>query len=317
LGLHSDVAVITADRFEYGADIQPDLVGKPRWRRVVARGGLLVRALHSYDIIHLNFGNSLLPFFVGGRVFDELPLLKRAGKTILVTFQGCDVRPVECCFCKREDCRAERARRAPNAAHLLRYADRSFHLNPDLGRWLPGSRFLPYASIDPFALEVPAPPPRRDELVVAHAPTDRDVKGTAHVLAAVEQLRSEGVPIRLDLIEGLPRRELLERLPQADVVVDQLLLGWYGGFAVEAMSLARPVLCFIREDRPEDNPFGAELPIVRVTPESLAARLRELAADRERPLRIGAASREFVERHHAPLTVARDVLAGLVELPAA
>ena len=36
------------------------------------------------------------------------------------------------------------------------------------------------------------PAPDGEELVVAHAPTDRDVKGTAHVIAAVEALRAGG-----------------------------------------------------------------------------------------------------------------------------
>jgi glycosyltransferase involved in cell wall biosynthesis len=311
LGLHSDVAVLAAGPFGYGADIRIDLEGKAKWRRLAARARLLSRALSSYDIIHFNFGQSLIPLWLHGHVLNELPLLKRAGKTILVTFQGCDVRPRECCFCNQEHCRAEGPYRAPNAARFLHYADRCFHLNPDLARWLPGSRFLPYANVDPRELTPGDALPARKEAVVAHAPTNRDVKGTAHVLAAIEQLRDEGVAIRLDLIEGVPRTELLRRLRDADIVVDQLLIGWYGGFAVEAMALAKPVLCHIRESTPEENPFGEELPIVRAAPETLADRVRELAGDRESRVRIGLASRAFVERHHDPRTVARDVLEGI------
>jgi glycosyltransferase involved in cell wall biosynthesis len=311
LGLRSDVAVLAAGPFGYGADIRIDLEGKAIWRRLAARTRLLARAVRSYDVIHFNFGQSLVPLWVHGHVLNELPLLKRAGKTILVTFQGCDVRPQECCFCTQEHCRADTPYRAPNAARFLRYADRCFHLNPDLARWLPESRFLPYANVDPRELRPGDPPPARKEMVVAHAPTNRDVKGTAHVLAAIEQLRDEGVAIRLDLIEGVPRTELLRRLRDADIVVDQLLIGWYGGFAVEAMALAKPVLCHIREGTPEENPFGEELPIVRALPQTLAERLRELARDREARLRIGLASRAFVERHHDPRTVARDVLEGI------
>ena len=224
------------------------------------------------------------------------------------------MRPLECCFCNKPHCRAETARRQPNAARFLRYADRCFHLNPDLARWLPGSHFLPYANVDPRAVHA-GPTLERPELVVAHAPTDRDVKGTVHVIEAVRQLQDEGHPIRLELIEGVPRAELLRRLGYADVVVDQLLLGWYGGFAVEAMALGKPVLCHIHEETPADNPFGAELPIVRSTPQNLRDRLRELALDRDARLRIGAQSRTFVEQRHDPRTIARETLLGLVSLP--
>jgi glycosyltransferase involved in cell wall biosynthesis len=313
LGLRSDVAVLSPGPFGYRADIRLELHGTRKWRRMAARAGLLARALASYDIIHFNFGQSLVPLWARGHVLNELPLIKRAGKTIFVTFQGCDVRPQSCCFCDQAHCRAENPYRAANAARFLRYADRCFHLNPDLARWLPGSRFLPYTNVDPQEL-TPSPPPVRDETVVAHAPTNRDVKGTSHVIAAVEQLRAEGWAVRLDLIEGVSNTEVMRRLRDADVVIDQLLIGWYGGFAVEGMALAKPVLCHIREQTPEDNPFGDRLPIVRVTPATLGAQLRELASDREHRLRIGQASRAFVEHHHDPRAIAVKALEGIVSV---
>jgi glycosyltransferase involved in cell wall biosynthesis len=316
LGLHSDVAVLTAGPFGYEADIRVDLHGRSRWAQLGARGRMLGRAVRSYDLIHFNFGQSLVPIWFGDRLVNELPLLRAAGKTIFVTFQGCDVRPQRCCFCTKEHCRAETPRRLPNAERFLRYADRCFHLNPDLSRWLPGSRFLPYASVDPGQLTPQPARPDGEQVVVAHAPTDREVKGTAHVIAAVEQLQREGVPIRLELLEGMPRSELLARLQAADLVVDQLLIGWYGGFAVEAMALGKPVLCHVEESDAAGADLVAELPIVRATPATIAERLRELAGEREAWGRIGAASRAFVERHHDPRAVAREALAGYFE-PAA
>jgi glycosyltransferase involved in cell wall biosynthesis len=315
LGLHSDVAVIRAGQFGYGADIRLGLKGEGTARRLASRAAFLRRALRDYDIVHFNFGQTLFAWRMFGHVLNELPLYKRVGKTVLVTFQGCDVRPWACCFCRLEHCRSEDRYRLPNAARFLRYADRCFYLNPDMRRWLPGSRFLPYANVDLRALTPTGPMPAREELLVAHAPTNRAYKGTRHVLDAIRQLQREGVPVRLDLIESVPHREAIPRLRAADVVVDQLLIGWYGGLSVEAMALGKPVLCHIYEETLEDNPFGAELPIVRATADTLAARLRELAADREARLRIGAEGRAFVERRHDPCAVAREALAGLVQLP--
>jgi glycosyltransferase involved in cell wall biosynthesis len=316
LGLRSDVVVIATGRWGYGADIKLDREGHGTLRQLAARVAFLRRAMHDYDIIHFNFGQSFFAARIFGRVFSELALIKRAGKTILVTFQGCDARPMAYCYCSEEHCRAEDRYRIPNTARFLRYADRSFHVNPDLRHWLPGSRFLPYSNVDLRALTPVTPRPGEGELVVAHAPTHREMKGTTHVLNAIGQLQEEGVPVRLDLIESLPHSEAISRLRAADVVVDQLLMGFYGGLSVEAMALGKPVLCYIREDDPEDNPYGEELPIVRVTPQTLAARLRELARDRGALPRIGAAGRAFVERHHDPRNVAREVLAGIVSLPA-
>ena len=135
------------------------------------------------------------------------------------------------------------------------------------------------------------------------------------MLAAIDQLRGRGVSVRLDLVEGVTREESLARLAQADIAIDQLKVGWYGGFAVEAMSLGKPVLCHIKDDAPGDNPFGDELPIVRTGPETLADDLEALLGDADRRAKIATAGRAFVERRHDPRTVARSVLAGLVALP--
>ncbi len=316
LGLQSDVAVIRPVPFGYGADIHLGGEGRGKVRQMATRAAFLRHALRDYDIVHFNFGQTLFAARMCGHVLNELPLYRRAGKTILVTFQGCDVRPWACCFCRLEHCRSEDAYRLPNAARFLRYADRCFHLNPDLRRWLPGSRFLPYSNVDLRVLTPPSLMPAREEVLVAHAPTNRAYKGTSRVLDAVDQLQREGVPVRLDLIESVPHAEAIPRLRAADMVVDQLMIGWYGGLAVEAMAMGKPVLCHILEETPEDNPFGAELPIVRATADTLATRLRELVADPAERLRLGAEGRAFVERRHDPRKVAREALAGLVSLPA-
>lgn len=307
LGHQSDVAVLAAGPYGYGADIRVELSGAPAWQRLRTRGAFVRRAIERYDVVHLNFGQPIIALRRGAHVLSELPLLKRAGKTVLVTFQGCDVRPQAACACTSPVCAAQDPGRAPNARHMLAHADHVFHLNPDLEEWLPGSTFLPYANIDPFAIEF-SEPPERDEFVVAHAPTNREVKGTAHVIAAVEALQAEGLPVRLDVVEGVKRTEALERLRGADVVVDQVRIGWYGGLAVESMALGRPVLAYIREDV---NPFGAALPVVRTTAEELARDLRELAGDRKRRQRLGREGRAFVEAVHDPRAVAREILARL------
>jgi hypothetical protein len=306
-GYESDVAVLAAGPYGYGADIRLDLDGLPTWRQVAKRAAFVRRALVGYDVIHLNFGHPIVAVRRAGLTISEVPLLKRLGKTVLVTFQGCDVRPQAACACTSPVCAAQNPYRLPNARHLLRHADRVYHLNPDLRRWLPGSTFLPYANVDPRAIE-PTQPPPREELVVAHGPTNREVKGTERVISAVDALRAEGVAVRLDLVEGLPRDAALARFAGADVVVDQLRLGWYGGLAVECMAMGRPVLAAIKEVHAADNPFGRELPIVRTSPARLREDLRALLGDRDARLRIGALGRAFVERHHDPRTIAQTVV---------
>jgi hypothetical protein len=80
-----------------------------------------------------------------------------------------------------------------------------------------------------------------DVLRIAHAPTNREVKGTAFFLAAIEQLQAEGYLIELDLIEGVTWAECLARKAQADIYYDQVQLG-YGNNAIEAWGMGIPVI---------------------------------------------------------------------------
>jgi hypothetical protein len=311
LGLESDVVVFRPSALGFGADRVVSVDGLSTPRRLVRRVGFLREAARRYDVFHFNFGQPILALRAGGRVFNELAWLKRRGKTVLVTFQGCDVRPQERCLgCRREDCAREPSYRLPNAAAMLRHADRAFYLNPDLRDLLPGAHFLPYANVDLQAVR-PVPFRESQEIVVAHAPTHRDIKGTAYLIEAVDALRSDGLPVRLDLLEGLTRQEVLTRTAAADVVVDQLIAGWYGGYAVEAMALAKPVLAYVDER----NPFGDRLPIITTGRATLADDLRRVAADAEGRKEAGAAGRRFVEEDHDPAAVARFVLDGIVPSP--
>jgi len=312
LGLQSDVAVVAPGPFGYELDV--DLragAERPVWLRFARRAGFLARVLRKYDLFHFNFGLTLLSVRQLGRVYDELALLKRLGKTVFVTYQGCDLRPKANCPCRKPGCFADDPYRRPAARRALRHADRVFYLNPDLREWLPGATFCAYANVDPRKVE-PTPDPGGDEIVVLHAPTDVDVKGTRHVVEAVETLRAERLPVRLDLVQDVSRQEVLARCAGAHIVVDQLLIGWYGGFAVESMASARPVLAYVREDQPEDNPFGDDLPVVRTTAATLADDLRPFVTDPDRRAQVGAAGRRFVEEHHDPRRIARQVLDGVL-----
>lgn len=317
LGLESEVVIFEPNPFGFEVDRSFARPGQSPWRSAPSRLRFLAGALRRFDVFHFNFGSPLLPMWRFPVAIDELPLLKHLGKIIIATFQGADARPPDRSPDQLDpkSRRAAEIRRHHARTRMLRYANRVFYLNPDLGEWLPGATFCPYASFDPASVR---PVPARDdgELTILHAPSHRTVKGTDAVLAAAAQLRASGLPFRLDLVEGVARAEVLARCARADIVIDQLRVGWYGGFAVEAMALGKPVLCHIDVQRPGRDPFGDELPIVRTSADTLAEDLRALLSDPARRAATGAAGRRFVERHHDPRRVARLVLDGLVPIPA-
>lgn len=341
LGLASIAVSLYVEPAAYETDEVVWRPGDGLARREFRRWRLIHRALRDFDVIHFNFGSSLMPrrvplmpgeelrvsppLQVVARIYArlvelrDLPLLHRAGKGIVVTYQGTDARQgdvtrdryelslasVPGYFGDRED---EGKRRS--IAIFDRYADHIFALNPDLLAMLPDrAEFLPYAHVDPDAW-IPSYREPGEVVRVVHAPTRRGVKGTQYVIDAVERLQAENVPLTLELIEGLTHAEAQRLYEGADIVVDQLLAGWYGGFAVEAMALGKPVISYLRDDDLARVPaeMRVDLPVISATPDTIADVLRRLATSERLLLHeLGRRGRAYVERWHDPRTVAARV----------
>ncbi|HVL87305.1 MAG TPA: glycosyltransferase [Candidatus Thermoplasmatota archaeon] len=312
LGLDSRVALAVPNAFGYRHD---DLVvadGDGALARLAKLSRYAWRAARTYDAFHFNYGHTLLDFPQRGLDLLDLPLFRATGKPLVVTFQGCDVRPgvPDLSHGQRgcPDCdprwnagKARRARRIAKAASTI------FCLNPDLLTLVPGE-FLPYTAVEPS--EWTPAPPREDggPVRILHAPSNRAFKGSDVIEAAVHRLAKRR-PIEYVLVEKVPHARVRALYESADIVVDQVRVGWYGGLAVEAMALGKPVLAYIREADLEFVPddFARDLPIVRTTPESIERDLERLVDAPDERRRVGERSRRFVERHHDPTRIARRV----------
>ncbi len=322
LGIQSDVMVRRGDSSRYPYDIDLRLRSGTWPARGYRIAHFLTRAVREYDVFHFNWGMTILDYWHWDLNYLELPLLKRLGKRIVMTFQGCDARmktwsrehfdTSACQECDVGWC-TERLDliRMKRIKKIFAYADHVFALNPDLLHVLPGAEFLPYASVDfnewkPGAIEKRGEPDVTRPVRILHLPTNRSIKGTRYVEQACARLRDEGMLIELQIVEGVPHARMKDIIVQADLVVDQLLIGWYGALAVEAMAMGKPVLCYLRdEDLKRFVPFHDQIPVVRTTKETLAYDIRALLADPERRKLLGTAGQQFVRHHHDPLKIAQ------------
>ena len=96
LGLASSCVAFVPSPFGYAADeiLRPPGVGRATFER--RRLQLLWRALTKADVVHFNFGRSILPHPLALR---ELPLLRAAGKAIVVMAADHVIRDTSA-FCK-------------------------------------------------------------------------------------------------------------------------------------------------------------------------------------------------------------------------
>lgn len=287
-----------------------------------------------YDAIHYYFGRSLMLWDDDGRALGrsaledafcltDVRLAKRLGRRVIMTLQGCDVRQAgvsnrrnAVTMCRVGGCSAYEtclssidASRQAMISVLLPLMDRVFFLNPELGYVVPKGEFLPYANVDVMNETVTPPNPGRRPRIL-HAPSNSAIKGTGLLMAALERLKSR-FDFEIILVENIPHAEAVELYRSADLAIDQLLAGWYGGFAVELMAMGKPVAAYIRE---EDrgfvpNSMWGEMPILRIDERTLDDDLARILAQPDRLADIGAQSRAYVERWHDPLKVARALAA--------
>lgn len=316
-----------------------------RTAREMARWRLLLRAVRWADVVHFSFGQSCLtphafPGFTDVRLRDaaalarrlyaravwlkDLPLLSMLGKTLAVSWQGDDARQRDRSLELFDISIAQHvgddyypagsdAWKRRTIAAFDRHVPLHYALNPDLLHVLPGrARHLPYATVDIARFSSRPPDATTTQpLVIAHAPSHRGAKGTEQILSALDALRSEGLTFELDLVEGLPRSQAIERYARCDVMIDQLYAGWYGGLAVEAMALGKPVCGYVRENDLSlvDPRLAGALPLIRLDPEDPVAALRQtILSSRAALSALGAQSRAFVERFHDPRAIAARTL---------
>lgn len=154
-----------------------------------------------------------------------------------------------------------------------------------------------------------APPPEKNNVVrIFHAPNHLNIKGTGFVLQAIEELKKEGYSIELVYKRGVSNKEILETVAQADIVVEQLVMGWHGIFGLEAMASGKPVICNLRPDLLSlyENAgciLPGELPMITASPITIKRVLKDLLDHPESWQEIGQRGRAYVEKYHSYLAV--------------
>jgi glycosyltransferase involved in cell wall biosynthesis len=151
---------------------------------------------------------------------------------------------------------------------------------------------------------------QNEKIRILHAPNHKAIKGTRYFIDTINELIKEGIGIELILLEKVPNDEVKKVMATVDVVADQLIVGWYAMFAIEAMAMEKPVLCYLREDLKELYTVAGlivadEIPIINCSPLTVKEAIKNLAINRDKLQGIGRRSREYVIKHHSTRAVGK------------
>jgi glycosyltransferase involved in cell wall biosynthesis len=141
--------------------------------------------------------------------------------------------------------------------------------------------------------------------VVVHAPTDTGIKGSSDIIRVMEDLRRH-YDLDFILVQNKSHEEAKKIYQTADIIIDSILEGAYGLFALEAMAMGKPVVAWVCDYMREKYP--KDLPIVSANPETLGREMENLLRDGELREEIGSRGRRYVEKYHDAGLVARQLL---------
>lgn len=153
------------------------------------------------------------------------------------------------------------------------------------------------------------------KLRILHAPNHKAIKGTQLVIRAIKELQEEGLGLELITLQQVPNDHIHDVIQSVDMIVDQLIIGWYAMFAIEAMACAKPVLCYLRDDLIQLYTVTGliepdEIPIINCSPLTIKQTIKNLASNPENLKKIGKKSREYVLKHHSTKAIG-DVFASI------
>jgi hypothetical protein len=287
---------------------------RPHWRDPLEH--LVLRlCLLRFDVFNYFCDRGLSPQKHLGLNEPELQLLRRSGHRLYAYAYGADVRtrgrtlslgvhnlcvacpaPGQLCICDDD-------RGARNQQMIAQYAAAVVVMGDMLAYGPPGARNQPYWPLDTGKIRyvgVDWTPQR--PLRVAHAPNHPYFKGTHHLTAAIERLRSEGRAIELIRIQGVPNSEVVRLFEQSDLIADQFVAGSHGYTALEGMAAGKPVLCYLRDPSMVLDPDVC--PMINTWPESVYQTLKDCLDGRYDLAELGRRSRAYIEHHYSIEAVA-------------
>ena len=274
------------------------------------------------------YGSNFLPFHYSFPFlnFIDYAILKKRGNIIVSMLLGCDIRdrssfsyfaqkydiPDICGICSNDyknktKCDPARAKRV--AKGVEKYSDlvltcpsTSFLLkNPYYFWWLP-------LEINNYYYKIP----KNNIPIIIHAPTEEVTKGTNLIQKTLNKLKKDGLKFEINMITRQPNREIKVMLREADILIDQLYSVGTGKLTVEGLASGCAVLCGLDK---KFQKIPAECPVIKITPETLYQKLRELLEDKEKIYQAAKAGREYVKNYHNSSKVVKDLIRLIEEHP--
>ncbi|MCY7969591.1 glycosyltransferase family 1 protein [Bacillus haynesii] len=260
--------------------------------------------LPSYDLFHFHFGTSFT------LDMSDYPILKQAGKPMIMHHWGSDVRLYSILAKTNPYAVVKTKNEARIRYHLKRISQYVQHcIVADMELYEYVKNYYEHVHMIPTMIQLDRYTPdyrSNEKPLIVHAPTSPGIKGTRHILKAVESLK-EKYDFHFHLVRGVSHEQAKKIYQKADLIIDQLHIGSYGLFAVESMAMGKPVICWISDFMKDHYP--SELPLIRANPDNITEVIENVLKNRDMLPEIGQKGRKYAEVHHDMVKNSKKTLA--------
>jgi hypothetical protein len=147
-------------------------------------------------------------------------------------------------------------------------------------------------------------------LEIRRGAAGRNMKGTHIFVPLVDRLKQEGLDVELLFFHDVPSTKIRYYQAQADIVLDQLTIGWFGANGRESLMLGKPVVCWLRPSWLEQvgrqlPEYVEELPVVSASEENVEQVVTDLVLNADRRRELGERGRAFALKWHSAAAGAR------------
>lgn len=285
---------------DFPADVQvrPEQAEDLSWQLEQAR-----RVLGGWSHVLAESVRPVLGQLNGSVISGDMAALHRAAVKVAVVCHGTDIRgpgrhlamyPHSPFGSAWDALPAIRQRAERNRMILYGLDVPVFVSTPDLLDDVPHARWLPVAvAAADFA---PAPPIfEREVPVVLHLPSEPRFKGTEVIDRVAGALADDGL-IEYRSLREVSSATVAERIREADVVIDHIVMGNYGVLACQAMAAGRLTVGHVHQR--VRRRVGIPVPMLEANPQTLDSVLRSALADRQAARQLAAEGPDFVRELH-------------------
>jgi len=268
---------------------------------------LITKLIFKYKYFIFNSSGTLLPNC------KDIKLFKMFGKKTMIIFTGCDIRLPEkvagfkwnsCAVCTDEYKKFVGCVLSEKPGKIDKL-ENSFDIrvSPEEASGSLNKKFystLFPSNINKFSTNYSNP---NKKLKIVHSPSNSTYKGTKYIDKAINKLKNE-FDFEYRVISNVTIEELYKEIESCDLVIDQMLVGFYGLVSIESMAMGKPVVCYIRGDLWEK--IKDDCPIYNANPDNLYEVLKSILQNPWQLFETQKRSRAYAEKYHDARKIAQE-----------